>query len=95
MTAPLQALESPQDVAGRSLAASPCSTFRQKTARAESDVRCQCFAKPVLFLAWEKLPKSARDEFTNNGPIPCEGGGVPGAWCSGCRFGEVLEPEAV
>ena len=71
------------------------ASFKQKTPRCESNVRCQCLAKPVLFLDWDKMPKSAQQEFTKNGPIPCEGGGVPGPWCEECRFGKVLEPEVL
>jgi hypothetical protein len=69
--------------------------FRQSKPRRQTDVRCQCFADPVLFVGWEKMPDSARNEFNQNGPIPCEGGGLPGEWCQGCRFGAVLPPEDV
>ena len=69
--------------------------FRQKKPRLETDVRCQCFADPVLFLKSEDLPKNAIAEFKKNGPIPCEGSGWPGVWCEGCRFGKVLPPEGV
>jgi hypothetical protein len=69
--------------------------FRQKKPRASSAVRCDCHAKPVLFRPWEKMPEAAKREFKINGPIPCEGGGIPGEWCAGCRFGKVYEPEAI
>lgn len=67
--------------------------FRQKAPRCTATVRCQCFAKSVLFLSWESMPEEARVEFKENGPIPCEGGGVPGEWCGDCRFGKVRAPE--
>jgi hypothetical protein len=47
----------------------------------------RCFGDPALFVA--DLAPSARAEFATNGPIPCGGGGVPGVWCDGCRFGVV------
>lgn len=52
-------------------------------------ITAQCFADPVLFLPWDEMTSEARDEFDVNGPIPCEGGGVPGEWCEQCRFGNV------
>lgn len=67
----------------------PSSKFRKKQPRSERLLSCRCFADPVLFRQWEHMPQEARDEFKNNGPIPCEGGGVPGEWCAGCRFGRV------
>lgn len=68
--------------------------FRRETPRRETEVRCQCFAKPELFLPWAQTPEEVKREFAINGAIPCEGGGVPGTWCERCRFGEVLPPEA-
>lgn len=69
------------------------TNFTQKKPRREMNVRCQCFAKPILFIGWDNMPADAKEEFETNGPIPCEGGGLPGEWCAGCRFGKVLEPE--
>ena len=50
-----------------------------------------CHADPAMFLPWEKLPEEFIQEITANGSIPCEGGGLPGEWCGGCRFGEELD----
>lgn len=66
--------------------------FRIETPRATTVVRCHCHAAPELFLPWEMLSKSAKAEFGENGGIPCEGDGMPGEWCSGCRFGAIDEP---
>ena len=67
--------------------------FRLDTARRTTTVRCRCMADPCLFLPWEALSAAAKKEFHKNGGIPCEGGGLPGEWCAGCRFGVVDEPE--
>lgn len=63
------------------------ATYYLDEPRAEADIRFKCHADPVLFKPWEEMPKKAQNEFTRNGPIPCEGGGVPGEWCLQCRFG--------
>jgi hypothetical protein len=68
------------------------ANFRQKQPRAESEIIATCYAKPVLFMELDDMPQDAKDEFEKNGPIPCEGGGVPGVWCNRCRFGEVSDP---
>ena len=52
-------------------------------------VTASCHAAPGLFLDWDDMTSEHRDEFDLHGPIPCEGGGVPGEWCEGCRFGNV------
>ena len=52
-------------------------------------VTAMCHAARGLFLAWDEMEPEGRDEFNLNGPIPCEGGGVPGEWCEECRFGTV------
>lgn len=67
--------------------------YSQREPRAASMVVCHCHAQPVLFLPWDKMPKAAQQEFAINGPIPCEGGGLPGPWCADCRFGVVTSPE--
>jgi hypothetical protein len=67
------------------------TNMRQEKVRRESDVTFQCFGKPELFGPYEKMTEAAKEEFENNGPIPCEGGGRPGFWCVGCRFAEVIE----
>jgi|CXWL01.1.fsa_nt_gi hypothetical protein len=71
------------------------ANFKRRFPRLTTQVLCECFAKDVLFKPWDKMPKSAQEEFEKNGPIPCEGGGVPGQWCERCRFGKVREPETV
>lgn len=58
-------------------------------------VRVACHAAPGLFLPWERMTVAAQREFETNGPIPCEGGGAPGEWCAGCRFGEINEPRPI
>lgn len=63
------------------------SAFRIKEPRAKSTLEAECYAHPRLFLPYEQLNKAERREFDTNGPIPCEGGGTPGEWCNGCRFG--------
>lgn len=65
--------------------------FRLKIARETTTIliTAECFADPVLFLDWDEMPLGARGEFEVRGPIPCEGGGVPGEWCEQCRFGNV------
>lgn len=64
--------------------------FRNDSPRAIATLEIPCMADPMLFRRWEDMPPKARKEFEKNGPIPCEGGGVPGEWCLGCRFvGEV------
>jgi hypothetical protein len=67
------------------------TNMRQEKVRRESDVTFQCFGKPELFGPYEKMTEAAKEEFKNNGPIPCEGGGRPGFWCADCRFAEVVE----
>ena len=71
------------------------SKFYTAEPRRETDTRVECHAMPELFLPWDEMSKAAQNEFTKNGSIPCEGGGVPGIWCDGCRFGVVAEPEDV
>lgn len=46
-----------------------------------------CTADDDLFGEWDDLPDHARQEYEDNGPVPCDGGGVPGEWCTRCRFG--------
>jgi hypothetical protein len=70
--------------------ASKIKNWREKTPRYEKTVIYQCFASQKLFGDWDDLSTAARKEFVTNGPIPCEGGGVPGEWCANCRFGEVV-----
>ena len=48
-----------------------------------------CFADPRLAMAWEAMGEAERDEFEQHGPIPCDGGFMPGEWCGDCRFGHV------
>lgn len=57
--------------------------------RAEVEITFQCFAAPELFTPlFDDLPKDAQDAFSNGTLVmPCEGGGVPGEWCSSCVFG--------
>lgn len=55
--------------------------------RAWSIVRFNCHASEDYFLEWEDIPQEVKDEIERNGGIPCEGGGVPGDWCTRCRFG--------
>jgi len=69
--------------------------FRLATARRQTDTRVECFADPELFKPWGEMSSKAKQEFDVNGPIPCEGGGLPGLWCDGCRFGHVNEPDDV
>ncbi len=71
------------------------SKFRLKTIRRETSSIAECYASPDLFVDWDKASKAAKNEFEVNGPIPCEGGGLPGFWCEGCRFGGLLPPEDV
>ena len=66
------------------------SDYRKTTKRATAEIVADCFADPRLFVGWDKMTDAERNEFTVNGPIPCEGGGIPGTWCDGCRFGEVV-----
>lgn len=67
--------------------------YRMDEPRRETDTRAECYADERLFLPWDDMPKAIQNEFTKNGPIPCEGGGVPGQWCDACRFGVVHAPE--
>lgn len=67
--------------------------FLLKEPRCITDTRAYCYASPELFKSWASMSKAARKEFDKNGPIPCEGGGIPGQWCDMCRFGTVDEPE--
>ena len=69
------------------------SRFHQKSPRLEMQIIVECHAKPALFFPWDKMTKAAKAEFEKNGSIPCEGGGRPGIWCDGCRFGHLNEPE--
>ena len=69
------------------------SKFKTAMPREIGTIQVQCFAKPVLFGKWDEMPQAARDEFANNGPIPCEGGGKLGTWCDGCRFGSVSQAD--
>ena len=68
------------------------ASFKQKSPRESTNTLVECYAKPILFEPWENLSEEVKYEFMTNGPIPCEGGGVPGMWCDGCRFGKVYEP---
>lgn len=61
--------------------------------RAVKTIEFQCFASPKFFLAWEDTPQIVKDEIKANGPVPCEGGGVVGAWCESCRFGVWMEKD--
>lgn len=65
------------------------SQFRKKEPRAKAEMEAICYADPILFLSFDDMPKAAQKEFSKHGSIPCEGGGVPGEWCRGCRFGGV------
>jgi hypothetical protein len=58
-----------------------------KRPRAWAVVLFECHARDSLFGPWEDMTAADRNEFIENGPIPCEGGGVPGSWCENCRFG--------
>lgn len=69
--------------------------FKQREPRRSTIVECHCYAKQALFKPWEQMTEAAKAEFDKNGPIPCEGGGLPGEWCAGCRFGKVGDPEDV
>lgn len=50
---------------------------------------CACHAPEDLIGEWDVLSDAAKQEFEDNGPIPCEGNGWTGPWCEGCRFGSV------
>jgi hypothetical protein len=50
-----------------------------------------CEADNGYFLAWEDVPDPLKAELDINGGLPCEGGGHPGPWCEGCRFGRSEE----
>lgn len=63
------------------------SKYRNNNARAKATLVAECYADPCLFRA--DLTRDEMNEFVVNGPIPCEGGGVPGEWCDGCRFGQL------
>jgi len=67
--------------------------FRLSTIRRKAELEAQCFADPELFKPWDQMTAAAKSEFDKNGPIPCEGGGVPGEWCNGCRFGCLITLE--
>lgn len=69
--------------------------FRLETTRATCAVTFGCFADPALFqpVRFQELPKKVQNEFNKNGSIPCEGGGMPGEWCMGCRFGGEIDRE--
>lgn len=67
--------------------------FIRPTPRSTCNQDFHCYAANELFLPWDQLSQRAKDEFDNNGPIPCEGGGVPGPWCDNCRFGSIGEPD--
>lgn len=67
--------------------------FRMTTPTRATRIECTCFADPVLFLDWDEVPAEAQNEISVNGPIPCEGGGLPGEWCQDCRFGKLSDPE--
>ena len=69
------------------------SRYRQTRPRSIAMLTVECFAAPALFKPWEKMTAGQQNEFAANGPIPCEGGGLPGEWCAGCRFGKISEPE--
>ena len=69
------------------------SKFFQKTPRCTATIQFRCHAKISLFLEWDKMTASAQMEFIDNGPVPCEGGGIPGDWCGACRFGKVGQPD--
>lgn len=64
--------------------------FRRHKRRIRAIIAADCFADKSLFLPWENLSRAAKNEFDKNGPVPCEGGGIPGEWCSNCRFGKLL-----
>lgn len=67
------------------------SKFFTDEPRDDADFRIECHADPELFLDWDDLSKEAKKEFEKNGTIPCEGGGVIGLFCDGCRFYKIIE----
>lgn len=60
--------------------------YRKRTVRATAEITIECYADPVLFEP--ELTANLINYFRLNGPIPCEGSGVPGIHCHGCRFCE-------
>ena len=67
------------------------SNFRQESPRRITLWEAQCYGMPELFVPWESMSEEAKNEFEENGGVSCEGSGVPGPWCIGCRFGEMEE----
>jgi hypothetical protein len=61
--------------------------------RAHALILFSCIADDALFLEWEDLSEASKQEFEDNGPIPCEGRGFAGIWCERCRFGQTEELE--
>jgi len=47
-----------------------------------------CSAPEEFFRLWENVSQETRDLIPPGG-LPCDGGGVPGPWCSDCEFGKV------
>ena len=71
--------------------AMPKTPYRTTTPRMTLiyTLTAQCFVDPLLAMPWEAMGEAEQHEFEQNGPIPCEGGFVPGEWCGDCRFGLV------
>lgn len=46
-----------------------------------------CYASKEAFIRWEEVPDEWKQEFNDNGSVPCDGGGNTGPWCGDCRFG--------
>ena len=44
----------------------------------------RCGAPDTLFVAWIDVPDEVKAKIPNG--LPCDGGGVPGWWCSGCPW---------
>ena len=65
--------------------------FRQGIPRASEELIADCFAVPLVFEDDALWPAALVEDMAKHNGIPCEGSGVPGAWCHSCRFGVVEE----
>lgn len=64
--------------------------FWSDDAREVADLeRMECHAGEELFGEWEKVPDDAKQIINRQKGLPCDGGGMPGHWCSRCYWGRV------
>lgn len=58
-----------------------------RRARIERTIeKFNCGAPEVLFGEWDDVPSDLKEQVDKQNGLPCDGGGVPGEWCSDCQW---------